>query len=92
MSDTLKKSTNQQTVGLFDIRNIIGALLGIYGVVIFLLGIFNASDWELDKADGININLWAGIGMIVVAALFLAWAKLRPTYIPDDFEAGDDEE
>ncbi len=26
--------------GLLDIRNIIGGLLGIYGVILFLLGVF----------------------------------------------------
>jgi xanthine/uracil/vitamin C permease (AzgA family) len=30
------------------------------------------------KASGINIDLWTGLGMLVVAALMLTWALLRP--------------
>jgi hypothetical protein len=33
------------------------------------------------KADGININLWTGIGMLVFAALFVLWARLRPIVV-----------
>ena len=31
-----------------------------------------------NKAAGLNIDLWAGIGMLVFAALMIAWALLRP--------------
>jgi hypothetical protein len=30
----------------------------------------------------VNINLWAGIGMLVVAALFVLWAWWRPLRVP----------
>lgn len=69
--------------GLFDIRYIIGGLLGIYGVILVLLGTFNASDEELARGDGLNINLWGGLGMLVVAIAFGAWARLRPVVVPD---------
>lgn len=76
----------RRTTGVFDIRFIIAALIGIYGIVLVLLGIFGATEVELAKSDGLNINLWAGIGMIVVAALFSFWAKAKPTVVPEDFE------
>ena len=29
-----------------------------------------------------NINLYAGIGMMVVSAFFVTWARLRPVVVP----------
>jgi hypothetical protein len=69
------------TAGLFDMRIIIAALIGIYGVIVLVTGFFT-SDKQLDKADGLNINVTAGIGMLVVAALFAAWARWRPIIVP----------
>jgi drug/metabolite transporter (DMT)-like permease len=63
--------------GLLDIRRIIGGLLGIYGVILLLAGILG-SDADKDKAAGVNINLWVGLVLIVMAALFWAWALSRP--------------
>ena len=36
------------------------------------------SDAEIEKAAGVNINLWAGLGMLALAAIFLVWAFTRP--------------
>ncbi|MFD8539589.1 hypothetical protein [Streptomyces rubrogriseus] len=63
---------------LFDIRRIIGGLFVIYGVIVTIAGLV-ASDDDIDKAQGVNINLWTGIGMLVLGLFFLAWLKLRPT-------------
>ena len=62
---------------LFDIRLLIGGLFTFYGVVLGIYGFFT-SQAELDKAAGININLWLGIGMLVLGLLFLLWVKLAP--------------
>jgi hypothetical membrane protein len=62
---------------LFDLRYLIGGLMSIYGVVLILVGLFD-SQAEIDKAAGIRINLWAGIGMLILGALFLLWARTRP--------------
>ena len=78
--------TKKHTVGLFDIRFIIGGLIGLYGIILTLLGLFRASDEELARGDGLNINLWAGLGMLVVGAGFILWARLRPVMVPDDVE------
>ena len=40
----------KKTAGAFDIRNIIGSLLGIYGVILLLAGLF--ADPELEKTGG----------------------------------------
>ncbi|MEV7795559.1 hypothetical protein [Streptomyces sp. NPDC087512] len=66
---------------LFDIRRIIGGLFVVYGVIVTVAG-FVASDEEIDKAQGVNINLWTGVGMLALGVFFLAWLKLRPTAPP----------
>jgi multisubunit Na+/H+ antiporter MnhB subunit len=55
----------------------IGGLFLIYGVILTILGL-GASEAEKQKAAGWNLNLWVGIAMLVVAALFLFWAFARP--------------
>ncbi|GAA2735117.1 hypothetical protein GCM10009867_16720 [Pedococcus aerophilus] len=79
----------KKTAGAFDIRNIIGSLLGLYGVILLLAGLF--ADPELEKTGGVNANLWTGLALAVAAAAFLVWARLKPIVVPDEVEkAGDD--
>ena len=66
---------------LFDLRIMIGALFTLYGVVLIVAGIF-ASAAEKQKAAGVNINLWTGIGMLVLGLLFLLWWRLQPLRPP----------
>jgi hypothetical protein len=75
------------TAGAFDIRNIIGGLIGLYGLILTLMGLFG--DTETDKTGGVNANLWAGLAMLVFGVAFLAWARLRPVVVPEDPEQGD---
>ncbi|NHA68303.1 hypothetical protein [Phycicoccus flavus] len=77
MADTHK-------AGAFDIRNIIGLLIGSYGLILLLMGIF--ADPETDKTGGVNANLWAGLALLVVGVVFIAWSRLRPIYVPEDVE------
>ena len=62
----------------FDIRRLIGGVFTIYGVILVALGIFG-SHAAKNKADGINVNLWTGLAMLVFAALMIFWALSRPT-------------
>jgi hypothetical protein len=66
-----------QAANLFDLRRIIGGLFTIWGVLLIILGATD-SEAEANKAAGININLWAGIGMLVFGLVFVAWALTRP--------------
>jgi hypothetical protein len=77
-----------QKAGAFDIRNFIGMLLGIYGVILLLTGLLGTDDAALAKSDGVNVNLWTGAGLILAAAVFLVWAKLRPVVVPPSDDAG----
>ena len=80
-------STRNHTAGALDIRNIIGGLLGVYGVILVLMGLFG--DPEFDKTGDVNANLWAGLALVVMAAVFLTWARLRPIVVPDHVEPPD---
>jgi len=62
---------------LFDVRRVIGGLFVVYGVIVTVLGIFD-SQAEIDKAQGVRINLWMGIGMLVIGTFFLTWWQLSP--------------
>lgn len=62
----------------FDIRRLIGGVFLVYGVILVALGLFGSSSIK-HKADGININLWTGLGMLVFGALMIFWALSRPT-------------
>ncbi|GAA3879722.1 hypothetical protein GCM10022243_50470 [Saccharothrix violaceirubra] len=69
--------------GLSDLRVVIAALFGVYGVVLVVVGLwFTAAD-DLAAADGFNVNLWAGGGMVALALVFTAWALLRPLRVPE---------
>jgi hypothetical protein len=67
---------------LFDLRGIIALLFAIYGGVLVIMGFTSTSDADIERAGGINLNLWSGVGMLVVAALFAAWVILRPLKLP----------
>jgi uncharacterized membrane protein len=70
---------------LFDLRAIIAFLFAIYGVVLTVMG-FSTSQADLDRAGGLNLNLWSGIVMLVVAALFGTWVALRPLKLATQVE------
>ena len=61
-----KKTT---TAGAFDIRNIIGLLLTIFGVILTILGGVSYDDADAAKTGDVNINLIVGIIILVVGCL-----------------------
>lgn len=73
---------------LFDLRYVIAGLLGLYGIVLLVRGLVDGDD-EIAKAAGLAINLWTGLGMLVVAVLFGVWALLRPLGIEVGADADD---
>jgi drug/metabolite transporter (DMT)-like permease len=76
---------SRKTAGFFDIRNIIGALMAAYGVILILMGAFG--DEEGNKTGDVNANLWAGIGLLVVGMIFLVWAQVRPVVVDEEVVA-----
>ena len=74
---------------LFDLRIMIGGLFVVYGLMLTIAGFFT-SDAQIDKAAGININLWLGIGMLLLGVFFLIWWKLNPMKPPEPNVTGTD--
>jgi len=75
VSETTSRA--ERAANLFDLRRIIGGVFLAWGVLLIILGLTD-SEAEANKAAGININLYAGIGMFVVGAIFITWALTRP--------------
>lgn len=86
-NNTTQKPAGSHThlAGAFDIRNVIGALIGLYGVILVLCSF--ALDPGINPDTGVaksaQDNLWAGLIMVIVGVVFFAWAKLRPIVIEE---------
>lgn len=85
-----KSNELTKTAGAFDVRNFIGALMAIFGVILTIAGIVGFTPDEAERTGGVDANLWTGIGLIIAAAVFLIWAKLRPIRIVETPENGAD--
>ena len=84
MADTTNKNgETRHTAGAFDIRTFIAALMGIYGVILTLAGIFGGDKTTSGGTAGFNINLIVGIALLVFAALMQTWAVVRPTVVDE---------
>ena len=66
----------------FDVRSIIGGLLGLYGLILVVVGLWFTEESDKVKADGENLNLLVGIGLLAAAAFFIVWVLLRPLKVP----------
>src|ERR671925_165629 len=78
MSETQVSETRvARAANLFDLRRIIGGVFIVLGLLLAILGLFD-SQQEIDKAAGVNINLWTGLAMLVFGLLMLTWALTRP--------------
>lgn len=100
MSDKATDTANaQHRFRLFDIRSIIGALMAIYGVVLLVAGLAlgllaehesGQADNRVDLYIGTDANWWVGAALLAVAAIFFAWAYLRPVaVVTSDEETGE---
>ena len=56
----------------FDLKIPLGSLLGAYGLILILYGLFGSRDLYAKSLE-ININLLWGIVMLVVGGLFLGF-------------------
>ena len=80
----------KKKAGAFDVRNVIAALIGFYGVVLVVVGLVDNGEDALEKTGGFNANLWVGLAMIVFAAAFALWSRLRPIVVESRGIADDD--
>jgi hypothetical protein len=80
-----EQTSEKKTAGAFDVRNIIGALLAVYGVVLTAVGVVNGDGGP--KSGDVNSNLWAGLILLAVGIGFLVWARGRPVVVrPEDID------
>ena len=77
-SDSTEEAPNSAST-LFDLRTVIAILFGVYGIVLLIVAFVDSPQQELDKSGGLHINLWSGIVMLVAAALFVLWVRVKPT-------------
>ena len=73
----------------FDLRNIIGLVLLVYGVICVIMGLLHGSS-DRAQASGISINLWTGVPLIVLGALFFLWNRRSPRPVEDLVKTGDE--
>lgn len=78
----MTNSSGNSSAKAFDIRLVIALLMGVYGLVLTVMGIGFTTDEDIAKAADININLWSGIAMLLFTAVFVVWARLRPVTMP----------
>jgi hypothetical protein len=61
---------------------VIGGLFVVYGLIVTLIGAFDTKS-EIDKAQGVRINLWMGLAMLALGLFMLVWLRLNPPKTPD---------
>jgi hypothetical protein len=82
VSQTEEAERRSAAARLFDVRRVIGGLFVVYGALVTVIGLFDGAE-EIDKAQGVRINLWAGLSMLALGLLFLLWQWLRPAEAPE---------
>ena len=75
---------------LFDVRRVIGALFTLYGVLVLGAGLLDGDDASR-KASGIDINVWTGLGMLLLGILMLVWMKVSPPRVGTAEDADTDD-
>ena len=81
VSQSAEEERQSAAARLFDVRRVIGGLFVVYGLIVTTIGLFD-SEADLEKAQGVRINLWAGLSMLALGLLFLLWQWLRPAEAP----------
>jgi hypothetical protein len=71
----------KHTAGAYDVRTVIAGLIGLYGVVLTIMGLVSNNADDKAKTGDWNANLWSGIVMIIVAVAFALWLVLRPVVV-----------
>ena len=84
-SSASQNSQRSHTAGAFDIRNVIGSLMGLYGLVLLISYFLLDPGMDVTTGEPKNetYNLVCGLAMIAVAAVFLLWTKLDPIKIDE---------
>ena len=62
-----------------DIRLPVGAIFAIYGVLLIVYGFASGDIEARHMINGLNVNVWAGSGMLVFGLFMLFLARRSPT-------------
>jgi hypothetical protein len=92
VEETEQAERRSAAARLFDVRRVIGGLFVVYGLLVGAMGLFDSAE-DLEKAQGVRINLWAGLGMLALGLIFLLWQWWRPAEAPSaqrEAETADD--
>src|SRR3954471_16623253 len=73
--------TRKHTAGAYDVRTVIAGLIGLYGIVLTIMGLVADNPDDRAKTGDWNANLWSGIVMIIIAVAFAVWLTLRPVVV-----------
>jgi len=79
--DAGQAPAKKHTAGAYDVRTVIAGLIGLYGIVLTIMGLVGDNADDTAKTGGWNANLWSGIAMVLVALVFAIWLKLRPVVV-----------
>ncbi|MCU0280001.1 MAG: hypothetical protein MUE31_14075 [Candidatus Nanopelagicales bacterium] len=77
-----------RTVLLRDLRLAIAALFTVFGLIVTITGL-TVDEADLAKAQGVNLALWTGLGMLGLAAVFGIWLWRAPPEVPEGHDAGE---
>ena len=70
-------------LSLFDLRTWIAIMFGVFGTMLAGYGLFFVTEEDLAKAAGINLNLWTGLAMIIVALFFAGRSAAAPQVLSE---------
>ncbi|EPD26157.1 hypothetical protein HMPREF9237_01432 [Actinotignum schaalii FB123-CNA-2] len=70
-------------LSLFDLRTWIAIMFGVFGTMLAGYGLFFVTEEDLAKAAGINLNLWTGLAMILVALFFAGRSAAAPQVLSE---------
>jgi drug/metabolite transporter (DMT)-like permease len=87
----MSEKASSAASSLFDLRTVIAILFAFYGVVLTVMGFVTATPENTAKSGGLNLNLWTGIGMLILAAIFVVWARAKPLGAAAPPPAADDD-
>ncbi|AZA09520.1 hypothetical protein [Corynebacterium pseudopelargi] len=75
----------KHAAGAFDIRNFIGLLIGLYGIVLVICSFVLDPGTNPDTGALKNSadNLYAGLAMLLVGVAFMLWAKMKPIVVDE---------
>lgn len=65
----------------FDLRFAIAGLFSLFGVIVTTTD-FPVADTDLATARGVNLSLWTGVGMLLLAGVFWMWLLVPPVAVP----------